>query len=297
MQARDRAEQSYDDAPAAPAHDRIARQTSAEIIEVLWYETESMDKVRGQRGWGEHFQESDEKEDEDNEPFDFDDEPPPEEDPATRDRRHIVAVMTRAHITTAASLPHAMGESVDATGNFEPPMVVMSGRLHFPFDALKTLKATLAAVTPLIAGNKDLGDTVAAVEELMATPWLEEGSGDVAIKLTDRIREAFKRGDRLMDPSYLDDHTERILLEQRCYSIRPVFGDDYIRAMLAPSSAKTRIPCYIPISLQKELPMFKSLPARVLAEAHVAQDQFEASEYALRVVALGRVVQLHRQVY
>lgn len=76
--------------------------------------------------------------------------------------------------------------------------------------------------------------------------------------------------------------------------MRPVFGDDFIRALLVPSAAKTKIPCYIPVGLKKELPMFKSLPARILAEAHVAQDQFESNEYALKVVAVGRVVQLNR---
>ncbi len=292
MQQRARAE-SYSEPTPGPMHDRMARPVASEIVEMLWYEPECIDKVHQKSEWTELFEVSDEKEDED-EPFDFDEEPPAAEDPAVRDRRHIVAVMTRGHITTGASLHHAMGEAVDVTGNFEPPLVIMTGRLHFPFDELKTLKATLAAVTPLIAGNSELAETVGAVNELMQTPWLEAGSSDVADKLTDRVRQAFKRADRLMDPSYLDDHTERILLEQRCYSMRPVFGEDHIRAVLMPSSSKTRIPVYLPASLQKELPMFQSIPARILAEAHVAQDQFESHDCALKVVALGRVVQLAR---
>ncbi len=287
-----RAEAAFDDAPPQAIHDRIARPVASEIIELLWYDPDAIHKVRAKAEWRSLFEASDN--DDDDEPLDFDDEPPPEAEPAVRDRRHIVAVMTRGHVTTGASLPHALGEAVDANGHFEPPLVLMSGRLYFPFDELKTLKATLAAVTPLIAGNKELGDAVAQVNELMQTPWLEEGSGDVARKLTDRVRDAFKRGDRLMDPNYLDDHTERILLEQRCYSMRPVFGDEFIRALLAPSTAKTRIPTYIPAALQKELPMFKTIATRILAEAHIAQDQFEAHEYALKVVALGRVVQLTR---
>ena len=291
LQHRARAESQ----PEIAVHDR-PRPASAEVVEVLWYDPAGIDKVHANAEWQPLFESSD-ADDDDEEPFDFDDEPPAEEDPAVRERRHIVAVMGRGHITTGASLHHAMNEAVDASGHFEPPLVIMTGRLFFPFDELKTLKATLAAVTPLIAGNKELGDTVQAVNELLQTPWLEEGSGDVARKLTDRVRDAFKRGDRLMDPSYLDDHTERILLEQRCYSMRPVFGADHIRALLAPSSAKTRIPVYLPAALQNELPMFKSIPARILAEAHVAQDQFESHDCALKVVALGRVVHLARLAY
>ena len=36
---------------------------------------------------------------------------------------------------------------MDDDGTFEPPLVVVSGELFFPFDELETLKATLTAVS------------------------------------------------------------------------------------------------------------------------------------------------------
>lgn len=274
----------------APHDKKAARAAAHEIIELLWFDPEAVGAIRDTADWAELLRELRDKRD-DARPLDFDDEPPPEEPSEVAARRDIVAIMTRGRATTGASLRTTMLDAVDESGSFEPPVVLMSGRLHLPFDELETLKATLAAVTPLIAGNKDLKDTVDAVTELMGTPWLQEGSGDVAAGLTDKVREAFKRGDRVLDPSYLDDHTERILLEQRRYQKRVVLGGEFIRALLAPSAAKTKLPCYLPTVLKNELPMFKDFPTRVIARAQVQQDQYETHECSLQVVALGRVIQ------
>ena len=292
------------DAPATPlppppsepfdrAQGLAARPRQAhEVVELLWYDPEALPKIRAQRRWADLIDELTRKPDA--EPLDFDEEPPPEEPQEVRDRRTVVAIMTRASVTSGFDLPQTMVDSVDASGTFEPPLVVMSGRLHLPFDQLETLKATLAAVTPLVAGNKDLQDTVDAVNELLKTPWLQEGSGDVAEGLTDKVRNAFKRGDRIVDPGYLDDHTDRILLERRCYQKRKLFGDEWIRGLLSPAATRARIPTYIPVKLHKELPMFKSFAARLIAEAHTQQDQYETHDCALKVVAFGRVVTFNR---
>jgi hypothetical protein len=133
------------------------------------------------------------------------------------------------------------------------------------------------------------------VQELLATPWLsEEGSGEIAEGLTDKVRNAFKRADRIVDPSYLDDHTERILLERRCYQRRTLFGGSWIRAWMTPASGRIKIPTYVPDALSKDLPMFKSFAARVIGQAHVQQDQYESHPTCLKVVAFGRVVNLTR---
>jgi hypothetical protein len=276
--------------PAAPI-DRLARPAAQQIVELLWFQETLIESILERQSWKDLLDEL-HRDDDKFDPIDFDDEPPPEEPEEVRHRRDIVAIMTRGRITASASLNHTMLDAVDDSGSFEPPFVLMSGRLHLPFDELETLKATLAAVTPLIAGNKELAETVATVQELMTTPWLQEGSGEVAQKLTDKIRAVFKKGDRVLDPAYLDDHTERILLEQRRYQHRTVLGDEWIRGLLAPSSSKERIPTYIPLAIAKDLPMFKSFDARVIGEAHVQQDQYEQHLASVKVCAVGRVVNL-----
>jgi hypothetical protein len=276
-------------ASATPGQKRAPAQPPAhEIVELVWYDDSHMRRIREQESWAELLSEIAAKRRK-KEPIDFDEAPPPEEPDEVRDRRAVVAIMTRGHVTGGVSLHQTMLEAVDDSGSFEPPLVLMSGQLHFPFDQLETLRATVTAVTPLIAGNKDLQETVDAVNELLQTPWLES-SGDVAENLTDKVRAAFKRGDRVLDPSYLDNHTDRILLERRCYQRRTLFGEEWIRALIAPAASRVQIPAYIPDKLAKDLPMFKRFHARVVAEAHVQQDEYESHENALKVVAFGRVI-------
>jgi len=43
----------------------------------------------------------------------------------------------------------AVVSSVDEAGSFTPPLVLLSGRIRFPFDQVETLKAMIAAVMVL----------------------------------------------------------------------------------------------------------------------------------------------------
>jgi len=293
-----KAEHSSGPDGAAAIRDRPEPRPAAhEIVELVWYDEGHMPQLRKHGPWSEILAELEAERSKD-EPLDFDEAPPPEEPDDVRDRRAVVAIMTRGPITGGAGIHQCMLEAVDASGSFEAPLVLMSGQLHLPFDELETLKATVTAVTPLIAGNKDLQETVDAVNELLQTPWLES-SGDVAENLTEKVRAAFKRGDRMLDPATLDNHTDRILLERRCYQRRTLFGEEWIRALIAPSNSRVQIPAYIPDKLAKELPMFKRFHGRVIAEAHVQQDAYESHDSALKVVAFGRVVNFTKgpQVY
>jgi hypothetical protein len=131
------------------------------------------------------------------------------------------------------------------------------------------------------------------VKELMQTPWLQS-SGEMADGLTQKIREEFKQANRMVSPDYLDDHTQRMLLEQRHYQKRMVFGQEWIRALMNVPPTRDSVPTYLPAALAKELPMFQSFPARLLAESHLQQDQYESHDLALKVLALGRVVTFGR---
>jgi hypothetical protein len=272
----------------------VARQASApEIVELVWFDPDKAAGLRRTPAFAPLLAEIDRERMRTlrAKGASYDEPPPPEESPEARTRRDVLAVMARAPLTAGAALAQAMLEAVDEAGCYEAPLVLMSGRLFFPFDELETLKATVTCVTPLVAGNKALKETLDTVSELLQTPWLQS-SGEVAEGLTEKVREAFKQGGRVLDPSYLDEHTERILLEQRAYQKRMVFGEKWIRALLTPGASKLRVPTYIPESLAKELPMFTAFQARVIAEAHVQQDQYESHDTALKTTALGRVVTL-----
>ena len=220
----------------------------------------------------------------------FDDEVPPKPPKEVEEKKDIFGVLTRGEPTDVEGVQYAITNAIGEDGGFSPPLVLLGGELSLPFDELETLKATVTAVTPLIAGDKRLKDTVDTVNELLKTPWLQSSSG-VAEGLTAKIKEAFAASSsRMLPPSYLDQHTERMLLEQRHYQRRTVFGAVWIRTLLLPPGGSTPIPTYLPEDVSKKLPMFQTVKARVIAEAHAQQDQYETHPSALKVTALGRVI-------
>jgi hypothetical protein len=282
-----------DGGPAGAGAESAVRVSRAqEIVELLWFDESGLDKIRENEAWKDIIAELNAPTEE-VDPLDFDAEPPPEEPQEVRDRRDIVGVMTRARCIAAVDLPRVMLNAVDASGSFEPPVVMLSGRLDFPFEPLERLKATVTAVSPVAAGDKNLKDTIDTVNEALQTPWLES-SGEVADGMTDKVRAAFKQANRMVSSDHLDDHVQRILLEQRHYQKRMVFGEEWIRAHITVSGSREHVPAYLPGSLAKELPMFASFNARIVAEAHVQQDQFESHDTALKAIALGRVVTFNR---
>ncbi|MRG92523.1 DUF2169 family type VI secretion system accessory protein [Polyangium spumosum] len=272
-------------APRAYTH----RGPVRDVVDLIWFDPKSAPKMREHPSWKLLLDKKPEPRD-----LDFDDEPPPEEPPDVRDRKDVFAVLTRGVATDAEGIQEAIGDAVADDGTFTPPLVLVSAELTFPFDELETLKATVTAVSPLIAGDKKLKETVDTVNELLKTPWLSSSSG-VAERLTQQVKDAFAQGNRMLPPSYLDSHTERMLLEQRHYQKRTVFGEPWIRSVLVPQGSSSPMPAYLPESLTKKLPMFQRFKARIVAEAHMQQDEYENHPAALKVVALGRVVSLQRR--
>lgn len=92
-----------------------------------------------------------------------------------------------------------------------------------------------------------------------------------------------------MPPGYLEAHTERRSLEQRRYRRRTMFGRTYLRALLTQAGASEPIPVYLPEGLARDLPLYQRFPARLLAEVHLRQDQFEIHPSALKAPAVARV--------
>ena len=276
-------------APAASAPIALrplVRGNQREAIELLWFDKASVERIRENAPWKEVLVALKPKPPED---VPFDAELPPEPTPEQKEKRDVAAIMTRATPTDGDGINEAITDAVTEEGLFEPPLILLGGELLLPFDELETLKANVTAVTPLIAGDKRLKETVDNVNELLKTPWLESSTG-VAEGLTQKIREAFAQANRILPASYLDTHTERILLEQRNYQKRTMWGELWIRSLMQPYNGSVAVPCYLPDLLSKQLPMFQRFKARLICEAVVQQDENEAQPIALKVVALGRIV-------
>jgi hypothetical protein len=89
---------------------------------------------------------------------------------------------------------------------------------------------------------------------------------------------------------FLDAHLERVLLEQRRYQKRTVFGAPMLRGLFTPAGSSAALPAYLPESVADKLPLVVQMKVRLIAEATASQDQYESHPQALRVVALGRAM-------
>jgi hypothetical protein len=202
--------------------------------------------------------------------------------------RRLVRIMTRGETTGATAMGRTLSEAGDGDGLFEPPLVLVHGALRFPFEERATLEATNACVAPYLKGNDSLRETVDEAPELLAEPALRT-SPDAAGEMTQRIRGACADDEAVNGP-VVAARVERMLLDRRSYQQRSLLGGTWIRALVTTSD--TTLPCYLPEVLALATPLFSTFPARIIAELHPRQDQFEDHPKALRAMALGRIITL-----
>lgn len=209
-----------------------------------------------------------------------------EEGESDNARRDVFEVIAKGEPIGADGVGRALDGAIDEDGKLEPPLVLVAGELDLPFDELESLKATATAVGPFAASDKKLKETLDLVTEMLRTPLA--GAGGIAENLTARLREAFAQAKRPLPADALEAQAERMLLEQRAYQKRAVYGKRWLRALLAAGGAPA-VPVYVPEALAGELPMFRRIKARMIAEVDQREDQYETSASALKVMALARV--------
>ena len=272
-----------DDArPRVPAA-RPSRRLGPEVVDLLWFDPQGVARIRAAFPTIVDELEF--------EPLDPKHDLPTDDPNASRDRHDTFGVLTRATPTDGRGIQRAMIESISETGRFTPPVVLLTGELRFPFDEVEHLQAAVAAITPLATeDNKKLKDALEAANEVLKTPLLQAPSNVEVV--TSELRDALRQSKRSVTVSQLDAHIERVLLDQRKYQKRTVFGDEQIRALCVPAGENAAIPVYLPQTLAMRLPLMLRMKARLLAEAHAQQDQYESHPNALRVLALGRVVSI-----
>ncbi len=267
--------------PRAHAPVRVPRRASVDVVDLLWFDAAAAPRIRG--AFPAIIDELE------FEPVDPKHDLPMDDPNASRDRHDVFGVLTRAQSTDGRGLARSMLDCVSETGRFTPPVVAMAGELRFPFDEVELLGAMIAAISPLMTPeNKKLEEALSAAKEVQKTPMLQSPSSIESVLID--LRDALRQTKRASTSAQLDTHIERVLLEQRKYQKRSVFGDDQIRATFSPSGESMLIPTYLPATLATKLPLVLRMKVRLLAEAHAQQDQYESHAHALRVIALGRVV-------
>jgi hypothetical protein len=140
--------------------------------------------------------------------------------------------------------------------------------------------------TPLTAADKRAKDAVDEAKRAADTATIQSSPAvDGAIA---RVRAAVLSVGKQDTLDALAALAERSLIQARQYQRRTLFGGDQLRCALVTQG--TAIPAYLPASIATALPQLAQLPVRVIAEAHVPQEQGEATGAALKILALGRVV-------
>ena len=263
---------------ATPA---AASKPPADVLDLLWFDPDALPRIRARFGAlidELEFEALDPRHD------------LPVDDPkGSRDRHHAFGVLTQAPVTDAPGVSRAMVEAISVKGRFTPPVVVLSGELRFPFDEVEHLKAAAAAAKPLAKDDKRLTDLIDTVNELAGTPLLQGSPGAIDSLLKD-LSSAVAQSKRPLPVKFLDAHLERVLLEQRRYQKRTVFGAPMLRGLFTPAGSSAALPAYLPESVGDKLPLVVQMKVRLIAEATASQDQYESHPQALRVVALGRAM-------
>ena len=210
------------------------------------------------------------------------------------DRRDVFEILTNASSIDAPGVTEALDRSIREDGKVVPPLVLCAGELFMPFDEVEELKATVATVTPLSSGDENLKSSLQIAKEFLALPNLASAPA-VAEGLMKRIYDAFGQGKRAVTSDYIEAQVERALLEQRYYQRRKVLGGKHLRGLLVAVGGRDPIPTYLPESVSEELPMYARFRVRLIAEVRLGEDQYESHPAALKVLALGRVIERARR--
>jgi hypothetical protein len=274
-------------APAAepwrPEPLAMARSEASEVLELLWFEPDSVPRIRRNRPWKPILTALEQQ------PADRDlDDPALAAEPMEmEDRREVFEILAHGAAEDVSGIERALDAAVRKDGKFVAQLALFANQLEFHFDELETVKATVATVAPFVTPTDEaLKSAVEAAKEFLKDAD-ELTPPTVADGMTTRIiRDAFAATKRLVPDTHLVEQTDRVLLGQRRYQKRIVFGGPHLRCLVQVEG--TPVPAYLPESLAKKLPMYQRFKGRLIAEVHQQADQYETYHAALRVVALAR---------
>lgn len=254
-------------------------------VELVWLQAGVTARIRKQAAWKDLLAGAKPRpEDED-----LDDDLPPARRIPAKDRREVMAVLSRGEPLDAMAVEDALRRAMEEEDGFFPPLVLAAGELEMRFDELESLKALLAALSPHVSGERRLEEAVSRVQEAFKMPWTQGASG-VLDEMAENLRRLFAEVRKGAQGDVAEGHVERALLEGRHYRKRTVFGQPRLVGALTSPGMKAVVPVYLPDTLAKDLPSMRRMPVRLIAEVRPRAEQSEPSPAALRAVAVGRVL-------
>ncbi len=251
---------------------------------LLWFEPDAVGRIRRVPAWKQLL------EDLERQPLDRDvDGADGAREPwEVEDRRDVLELCARARPYSVRACEDTLAIAKSKAGKLIPPVVMVEGELEVQLDELEALRAAATTAAPLITpADEGLRAAVEAADTFLRRPGLSAAPA-VCEGLHLRIREAFTREKKAMPADYLERQTERALLTGRHHQKREVFGGTFLRALVRIQGEKEGMLAYLPDALQRKVPIYRRFPARLIADIHPQQDQYETRPLALRVIALAR---------
>jgi hypothetical protein len=205
------------------------------------------------------------------------------EEPDVRERRDVLRVLTGVSALDGEPLRRAIQEQYDDPATFSHPLVVVTGDLAPSFDEVATLKASVQIGTALGGGDKRIRDaTAVAAEALRGDPPPRETALGFARSI---VEAAAKSGGPPINHAIT-----RLLLDQRAFRKRHLFGAPRLRTDLWLAGSGSPIPVYLPEAAEATLPCLAKIRVRLLAEVRPQEDYAESASESFLAFALGRVL-------
>lgn len=209
-----------------------------------------------------------------------------EDEPSDQeDRRDLVHVLSNMPSATETDVDKAFARSLQ-TSAFAPDVVLLAGTTRLEFDPLARLQASIVVASSRVPPDEPLKLAIQSGRDVVSSPGGYVPT-DIALAAVTRIADAFGAGVRA---GWFEEQVELALLEKRAFSARAVFGGRFLRGAFTLHGSERAFPLYFPEAVAKRLPLFRTLPTRVIAEIHAPADEREVERIALRAVAVARLL-------
>ena len=209
-----------------------------------------------------------------------------DEDPVETEQA-ISLVLRGAPCVPLAAVERELMRALDVRRRSSAPLALVVGKLQLGFDARVALEVYAEAARPLAKSDKALAATLEHVDQLLQTPL--GAVAEVARGQRARIARQWRAANRDLPADFLEQSSERILLQQRSFDKREVLDAPHLRTMLV--DGDVAVPLYLPEAAGKRVPLFHAFEARVIAELWPRQDERETHPVSLRAIAVARLVE------
>lgn len=252
----------------ADSNAKQAVTTKAGSIELLWHHDDALDQLRRSIELRALLPKPRREEDEDE----------------RLQRRDILTVMEQG--TTSEPRQITFQRSTDATRS---RLVLARGFIEPELDEIAMLRAVAAASTPLRKLHARIDEAVAEAFRVLDEDHVEDAPA-VAAQETSRLLETIQSVSREDLVSGVRSSATGTLVRARKYAFRELEGERVVRARLHDSASAPstfHLTLYLPEDAAKHLPLFRLVPAVVLATVKPPLEEHE-DLHALWSLALAR---------